>query len=314
MRTIPYNSVDFLRAVLIILMVLIHITYFGDLYPDIKLGILSFIMPCFLMITGALVNVDKTPRQFGRYLLGILLPYVTMVVGFALLSLHLPVRDGLKELSTEALLRVVCIDAIGPYWFLHAMMVCGTLYYVVFRLTRGKCSSATRFFLLLGVLFLVALTTPFLSLKNATYYALGVAIRLSGHRFDAHKAGTPWAIIPFALLIADKSEWDWWRLTVLICVLSFTSFVLWLYRILPSTSPLHRQLCFIGRNTLPIFLFHPIFTMMGKYAEPLFRFDPTRLLHAAFVIVFALAGGILIGRAMDATRLSRLWLRQQMIR
>ena len=30
---------------------------------------------------------------------------------------------------------------------------------------------------------------------------------------------------------------------------------------------------YIGRNTLPIYLFHPIFTMGGKLALPLFHFD-----------------------------------------
>ena len=65
------TDLDFIRAILIMLMILIHIVSFGNAYPHLKAGILSFMMPTFLIITGYLVNIEKTPRQMGKYLLAV---------------------------------------------------------------------------------------------------------------------------------------------------------------------------------------------------------------------------------------------------
>ena len=89
------TDLDFIRAILIILMILIHIVSFGNAYPQLKAGILSFMMPTFLIITGYLVNIEKTGRQMGNYLKCLALPYVIMVTGFSVLSYYMPVRDGI---------------------------------------------------------------------------------------------------------------------------------------------------------------------------------------------------------------------------
>ena len=52
------TDLDFIRAILIVLMILIHIVSFGNAYPQLKAGILSFMMPTFLIITGYLVNIE----------------------------------------------------------------------------------------------------------------------------------------------------------------------------------------------------------------------------------------------------------------
>ena len=67
--------------------------------PQLKAGILSFMMPTFLIITGYLVNIEKSPKEMGRYLMCLALPYVIMVTGFSVLSYFMPVRDGITELS-----------------------------------------------------------------------------------------------------------------------------------------------------------------------------------------------------------------------
>ena len=87
------NELDFSRAVLIVLVILVHIVNFGNLYPLSKSSILAFMMPTFLFITGYLVNIDKSIKDFLRYLLQIFLPYIIFVMGYAVLSLYLPVRD-----------------------------------------------------------------------------------------------------------------------------------------------------------------------------------------------------------------------------
>lgn len=123
------TDLDFIRAILIVLMILIHIVSFGNAYPHLKAGILSFMMPTFLIITGYLVNIEKTGRQMGNYLKCLALPYVIMVTGFSVLSYYMPVRDGITELSLSQIGEKIFITSIGPYWFIQTMIICGALYY-----------------------------------------------------------------------------------------------------------------------------------------------------------------------------------------
>ena len=48
------------------------------------------------MITGYLVNINKSIKDYALYILKIWLPYLILVIGYAVLSLYLPVRDGIK--------------------------------------------------------------------------------------------------------------------------------------------------------------------------------------------------------------------------
>lgn len=169
------TDLDFIRAILIMLMILVHIVSFGSAYPQLKAGILSFMMPTFLIITGYLVNVEKTPKQMGRYLLCLILPYVIMVTGFSVLSYFMPVRDGITELSFGSIAEKVFITSIGPYWFLQTMIICGALYYVSFkgcayvgrRLGYGRISTASKLFLFATLLVLVgSYPPPYLSVRH----------------------------------------------------------------------------------------------------------------------------------------------------
>lgn len=154
-----YNHIDLIRAVLILMVILVHIVHFGTLYPRIREVIFVFFMPTFLLLTGYLTNVRKNVREFTLYELRILLPYCIMVTAFASLSLVLPVRDGLTELTPPTLLRTLCITSIGPYWFLHRMVTCALLYWLAFRL-EGRIGTLTAFFLLVGMAIAVSLFTP----------------------------------------------------------------------------------------------------------------------------------------------------------
>ena len=93
-----YNNIDYQRCVLICMVVMIHIVNFSTLYPDVKNFINFFFMQAFLLITGYLVNIRKTYKEFASYIMKILIPYIIMVTGYAFVSTLLPVRDGINEL------------------------------------------------------------------------------------------------------------------------------------------------------------------------------------------------------------------------
>lgn len=187
MKKPVYNDViDFQRALLIVMVIWVHIVNFGTLYPEVKARIFSFFMPAFLIITGYLVNIRKTPRQFGVYLLQMAIPYTIMVIGYMVLSLYLPVRDGITGLSWETTFRILFIRSIGPYWFFRVIIICSTLYYIVFRCADGlkvrlwkskagkeDAAKVGELLVLLATLFIVSRLTPALPWDTAFYFVCG---------------------------------------------------------------------------------------------------------------------------------------------
>ena len=382
------TDLDFIRAILIILMFLIHIVSFGNAYPHLKAGILSFMMPTFLIITGYLVNIGKTGRQFGKYLLCLALPYVIMVTGFSVLSYFLPVRDGITELSLSQIAQKIFITSIGPYWFIQTMIICGILYYGSFRacdmiskywgcglcrnnkendsykknkenepcrnsmenepywknkendfcsnskeiepccnskgndscsnINKGKTeeeklSLTTRLFLL-AILMLLVSKTPALNITAAIYYFAGVVIRQCRIDFNKVFRPTPLAFILWPFILYREDLYDWGNMAVAFSCWCCISALMWLNQYYKSQMIGKSTLLYIGKNTLPIYLFHPIFTMAAKFYHPLFAFDKSEILLAAFTIILAIAGSIAIAKVMEKTRLAYFFGKKKILR
>ena len=306
-----HKDLDFFRAILMCLVILIHIVNFGDIYPSTKSAILSFMMPTFLVITGFLVNIDKSVKDFIIYIWQIALPYTIFVVGYAAMSLYLPVRDGIKVFDIATISDILLVKSIGPYWFFHTMIVCGIIYYITFRIFP-KIDLTAKYSLFASALIAVSLWTPLLSIKMAAYYFIGVGIRLYVGDFSRIYKKSFWPIIPFGLLITQTAFHDWGAISTLICVLSFLCFSSFFFSFLRGRA--EAVVAYIGRNTFPIYIFHPIFTMMSKFLLPLFRFEPSGILHALFTISISIVGSICIAKFLDWSRLSYLLGRQKLLR
>lgn len=391
------TDLDFIRSILIILMILIHIVSFGNAYPHLKAGILSFMMPTFLIITGYLVNIGKTGRLFGKYLLCLALPYVIMVTGFSVLSYFLPVRDGITELSLSQIAQKIFVTSIGPYWFIQTMIICGILYYGSFRgcdmiskyrgcglcrnnkengaykkskeietccnnkendfcsnnkenepcsnnkesdfcsnskeiepccnskgndscsnINKGKTedetlSLTTRLFLL-AILMLLVSKTPALNITAAIYYFAGVVIRQCRIDFNKIFRPTPLAFILWPFILYREDLYDWGNMAVAFSCWCCISALMWLNQYYRSQMIGKSTLLYIGKNTLPIYLFHPIFTMAAKFYHPLFAFDKSEILLAAFTIILAIAGSIAIAKVMEKTRLAYFFGKKEILR
>ena len=104
------------------------------------------------------------------------------------------------------------------------------------------------------------------------FYFTGVCLRLSEKRLDEIIKPSLWSILPFIAIASFPNYKNWNFLAVTILALSFLSFVPKLIQSINNKKVLG-IIGYIGRNTLPIYLFHPIFTMGGKLALPLFNFD-----------------------------------------
>lgn len=321
------TDIDWIRAILIILMILIHIVSFGNAYPQLKAGILSFMMPTFLIITGYLVNIEKSSKEMGRYLMCLALPYVIMVTGFSVLSYFMPVRDGITELSLSQICEKIFVTSIGPYWFIQTMIICGILYYVSFKgaiwgtLRQGKTTmSTTTSLFIFATLLLLQSKTPALSPSAATYYFIGAVLRQCHIGFDRIFRPSPVALLLWLLLLGMEEWYDWGTLAIVFSCWCCISFLMWIHSLInhlqdnACVRKTEATLLYIGRNTLPIYLFHPIFTMAAKFYHPLFSWDRSEIIFALVTIFIAIAGSIGIAKMMEKTRLAYLFGKGKMLR
>ena len=321
------TDIDWIRAILIILMILIHIVSFGNTYPQLKAGILSFMMPTFLIITGYLVNIEKSPKEMGRYLMCLALPYVIMVTGFSVLSYFMPVRDGITELSLSQICEKIFVTSIGPYWFIQTMIICGILYYVSFKgaiwgtLRQGKTtmSTTTNLFIFATLLLLLS-KTPALSPSAATYYFIGAVLRQCHIGFDRIFRPSPVALLLWINLLGLEEWYDWGTLAIVFSCWCCISSLMWIHSLIKRLQDnacvrkTEDTLLYIGRNTLPIYLFHPIFTMAAKFYHPLFSWDRSEICFALVTIFIAIAGSIGIAKIMEKTHLAYLFGKGKMLR
>ena len=304
------TEIDFVRCVLMCIVILVHIVSLGELYPSAKTAAFTFFMPSFLIITGYLVNIDKNLRQFSVYILRIALPYIIMVTAFSLASLVMPVRDGLSELSVSALAERIFVTSIGPYWFLYDMIVCGVAYYAVFSLAPRSIGLASRLSLFACLLYVEAWFIPLLTFGDASLYFIGVALRQMGVGFVRAFRPSFFSLLPFSVLIVQRDLWNKW----LCLLLPFfaISFLVWCHDVFPSR--IRNLMNYLGHNTLPIYIFHPIFTMLSKFYLPFFAFDSTGILHAMATVFLSFLGSILIAKALDKTGISRIFGTKALIR
>lgn len=321
------TDIDWIRAILIILMILIHIVSFGNTYPQLKAGILSFMMPTFLIITGYLVNIEKSPKEMGRYLMCLALPYVIMVTGFSVLSYFMPVRDGITELSLSQICEKIFVTSIGPYWFIQTMIICGILYYVSFNgatwgtLRQGKTTmSTTTSLFIFATLLLLLSKAPALSPSAATYYFIGAVLRQCHIGFDRIFRPSPVALLLWINLLGLEEWYDWGTLAIVFSCWCCISSLMWIHSLIKrlqdnaSVRKTEDTLLYIGRNTLPIYLFHPIFTMAAKFYHPLFSWDRSEICFALVTIFIAIAGSIGIAKMMEKTHLAYLFGKGKMLR
>ena len=95
----------------------------------------------------------KSWSRVGHTLLWILIPYAVMEIGYTVMASLLPIREHIDHLSVGLLLNKIFLHPIGPYWYLHTLILCGASYYICFCVPRlpwqGK---AALLAVLLGVL------------------------------------------------------------------------------------------------------------------------------------------------------------------
>ena len=296
------GEIDYIKSLLIILMIIFHLVYIGDKYPYLKTVVYTFHMSGFLLISGFLMNTRKGTKAVLLSLLWLFVPYAVMETGYVLMASMLPIREHIDALTPLLLVDKVFLHPIGPYWYLHTLMICYAVWYLIDRFA-GECLAISIFWVIAS---LYALShTDIISVDNALYFMLGALIRQQGLRFDKVFYATMWAIIPLVALCYFPSNLDRGTFGGIAITYLAISFFLSLYPHLPKRVKEVSE--FVGRHTLPLLLFSPIFTLLSKPLVPVLAFEPTGLLFTAVAVLFTVMGSFTIAWLIDKSSLSRFF-------
>ena len=295
------KELDFLKGVLILLVISFHLVYFEQLYPEIKQVVYTFHMPGFLLISGYLMNIRKEPKDFLRTLLWLAVPYLVMESGYIYMASLLPINEHIENLTPWVFLDRLFLHPLGPYWYLHALILCGGLYYYIYNnVERGLM---TRFLLIGIAYYVLAHILGILSFSSSLYFLAGAVLRQSNRDFLLFFLPTRLSVIAFALLACFSKYPTQASLNGALIVYFAISTLLSLYEHLPER--LQKGFVLFGRNSLMLYVFSPIFTVLCKQFVPYLKFDPTGLLFLAVSLSFCVVGSLLIAWLMDFVGISK---------
>ena len=295
------DELDFLKGIFIILMITFHLVYIGDSYPYAKRIVYTFHMPGFLIISGYLMNITKPCKDLIKTMLGYAIPYVVMESGYIVMAAVLPIREHIDVLTFGGFIDRLLLHPIGPYWYLQTLIMCGVSYILVFHFVPIKTNSRI---ILLGIIFhVLSDMLGITSFACSLYFLAGVLLRHSNLSFTDVFQQSPMAIIAFVLLAMHPQN----------LLMDKSGGVLMVYLVIVGFLFVHSHagqkansiLTFLGKNTMPLFLFSPIFTFLCKPLVPVLLFDPTGLLFLSVSLLICITGSLFVEWTMIRIGLSQ---------
>ena len=297
------NELDFLKGVLIILMISFHLVYFSELHPYAKQVVYTFHMPGFLIMSGFLMNVSKPWKAVLLSMLSYAVPYAIMESGYIAMASVLPIREHIDHLTVPVFLDRLLLHPIGPYWYLQTLIICGLLYALVSRLPR--LTTVTRL-LMLGIAFyILADCLGIMAFGCTMYFLAGVALKHSNIPFtNVFQPSAP-SIAAFTLLAMHPCNLQMQTAGGALMVWLIISSLLFIYKY--TSGKARATLLYLGRNSMPLFLFSPIFTFLCKPLVPYLRFDTTGLIFLFLSLIICISGSLCVDWIMRRTGLSQLF-------
>ena len=309
------KELDYLKGVMIILVITFHLVYFEHLYPYAKQVVYTFHMPVFLLISGYLMNISKKWGAFLLTIVGLVIPYLVMESGYIVMASLLPINEHIDHLTVGLFFDKLLLRPLGPYWYLHTLILCGLTY----RLIMGTVLRDTVFFdnwmiriiPMILVFYFFSHVLGLLSFSLAMYFLAGTVLRHSQTDFTRFFHATAFAILVFALLICEPAYLSPATLGGLLIVYLVISGCLFLFRY--SHRSVLNVIGSFGRNSLLLYVFSPIFTILCKQLVPYLAFDKTGMLFLIASLVVCISGSLAIGYVMDFLRISPLFFRKQRV-
>jgi fucose 4-O-acetylase-like acetyltransferase len=295
------EEIDFLKGFLIVLVISFHLVYIGDLHLYAKRVVYTFHMPGFLFISGYLMNIRRSWMVVMRIMLHYAVPYVLMESGYIMMASVLPIREHLDDLTVGVFFDKLLLHPLGPYWYLQTLIICGIAYAAISRLHFLK--PVSRFVFLGIIYYLISEWAGILTFACSMYFLAGGMLRYSGLSFTHLFQSSSVTILAFVLLAIHPQNLQMdtsGGVLMTMLVMSAALFVNGYIGVRPR-----RLISFLGRKTMPLFLFSPIFTFLCKPLVPFSLFDRTGLTFLLLSLVICISGSLAVEWLMDKIGLSR---------
>lgn len=297
------DELDFLKCIFILLMITFHLAYIGDTYPYLKQVVYTFHIPAFFIISGYVMHIDKPFSAFLRSVLWLIVPYIIMESGYVIMASVLPIREHINNLTFDVFINKLFVKPIGPYWYLHSLVICSIVYYLSFLGFKKQRNITSRIVVSSIVLGFLSVYCGLISLSSVFYFFIGVSVKQSSVDFLSFFKSSWMAVIGFVILTVNPNNLDRFTIGgVLITYLSICS-LLAIYKVLPHF--ISSFFNYIGRHTLVLLLFSPLFTILVKPLVGILSFDSSGLLFILVALIVTVCGCLLIGALTDYLGISR---------
>lgn len=303
------RELDYLKGMMIIFVITFHLVYFEHLYPYAKQVVYTFHMPVFLVISGYLWNINKKWKDFLLSISGLAIPYIVMESGYVVMASLLPINEHIDQLTFSIFINKLLFYPLGPYWYLHSLILCGMTYYVVFRYSQTK--EITRFILIGLALYLYSYLLGVLSFTSAIFFLMGVVLRQCNIDFMRFFQSSSLALLAFLLLTFHEQFLNPSTLGGILIIYLVVSCCLFTFKY--SLQFVRNFITYFGRNSILLYVFSPIFTIICKQMIPYLAFDKTGILFLTASLIVCISGSLCIGYMMDVLRISPLFFRKQYI-
>ena len=295
-------QLDFLKGILIINVIMIHLIYLGECHPDFKRFLLLFTTPSFFVISGYLAHVNKPTRLFSKKVFWWLVPYIIMESAYIVMASILPIKEHIEHLSLLGGITYLFLSPLGPYWYIHDLIVCYMGYFALHKAFTTKRSWMVISYIF--ILIILALSVPkYTSLQSVLFFSTGIIIKYSTDSFVKffHPSWIALPILGILYIFHDDMKMIDLIRNVIISYIAMGS-LLFVYSYLPKRF-IH-IINLVGRNTLAILLFSPMFTIITKRFVPFFSFDPTTILFTMVSVAFCIVGCLAVTYLLDKCRCS----------
>ncbi|WP_036914094.1 acyltransferase [Prevotella sp. FD3004] len=297
------QEIDMAKGLLILLMVAFHLGLFNAKYPHACQIVYAFHMSGFLLISGYLFSVNKEPKKFLKSIYGIVVPYIAFeivyLLGLGMFGKFIGASNTFDG-GVLTLLSKIAFLPSGTYWYLHTMAICLTIYYIVNRYVMKGLSGILISSI---ILYTLSVGIPGFKWGDIIYFIIGILFRNANFEIN-EKLKSPISLLCFVLIIIFANDISRCSIPGIGLTLTFLGFIFDLKDRIPKC--ISNYISYIGRNSLAIVLFSPLFTVVAKVCAPFFAFDGTRIIGTICCLSMIVTLCLFCAILFDRSSLSRI--------
>ena len=294
-------SLDVVKAILIVCVVLGHAMREGSCAGAMN-GVVGFIyhfhMPLFVLICGYFFRVDTPFVMVRKICLRYWLPYIS---GGMLFVVGLWAVKGISPVESFGNLLVG--KGLGAMWFLYTIAAIET----IFCVAHAAFIRNRDLGVLVAVgLFLLAIEAPIrVESWSVLYFMCGMFIKGNMREF---KYGWVFGVLAATVYCMEDLPWYTELSLISMCFVLCVGILLrWVAGVLLELR-VGKFLAWLGRGTLVILIFHPLFNLVMSCATHCFAtVDRTGLSFWIVEAVVGIAGSMLVGKLLRLIKLNVLF-------